>query len=515
MTLSTAGAILIHHLPEAVGVMLFYYLGEILQDAAVNRSRRSIKDLLDIRPDYANLKTDNGIKTIPPQEVSEGNLIVIKPGEKIPLDGIVVEGTSFIDTSALTGESLPRRVKPGDKILAGMVNSTGLLTVKVIKTYEESSASKILKLVEQAGERKASTEKFITKFSRYYTPAVVFVSIIIAFVPPLTIEGAAFKDWFYRALTLLVISCPCALVISIPLGFFGGIGGASKRGILIKGANFLEALTNIHTAAFDKTGTLTWGVFKVSKIETLNLSPNKLLYYAAAAEYYSNHPIAKSILERYRETNTNPIDPKIIKNYREIPGYGVKAEINGRKVVVGSAGLMQKEKIKSMPASNPHSNTTVYVAIDGIFAGIIYISDEIKEDAKLTIKKLKELGVKRIVMLTGDSQKSAEEAAKKIGINEYYADLLPQDKVKLMEKLITEKKNEKGYVVFVGDGINDAPVLARADIGVAVEGSASDAAIEAADVVLMGSSPSKLVEAVKIAYFTKKLFFKIFSWLWE
>jgi len=505
MTVSTTGAIFIHQLPEAVGVMLFYYIGELFQDMAVDRSRRSIKELMDIRPDYANLKINGEIRTVSPEEVVVGDLIVIKPGEKIPLDGKVVEGSSFLDASALTGESLPQKAEPGDSVLAGMVNTSGVLTVKVSKPFGESSVAKILELVENTSSRKASTEKFITKFSRYYTPAVVFAALSLAIIPPLLLPGADFKDWIYRALILLVISCPCALVLSIPLGYFGGIGGASSKGILVKGANFLEALTNLDAVAFDKTGTLTRGVFKVSGVKPYNgFSEEKLLYYAAAAEYYSNHPIAQSILEKYSEVRGNPIRESSIKDYEEIPGYGVMAAVNGRTVLAGNDRLLHRENIAHDACGIP--GTVVYVVVDKIFAGYITISDEIKEDAFTAVKRLKELGVKKIVLLTGDDKTTAAEVASRLEIHEYYANLLPQDKVAKVEELITAKNGRRsGKIAFVGDGINDAPVIARADIGVAMGGLGSDAAIEAADVVLMGDLPSKLAAAVEIARYTKKI----------
>lgn len=500
MTVATGGAIAIHQLPEAVGVMLFYYVGEFFQDLAVNRSRRSIKELMDIRPDYANLKVNGKLQKVPPETVNVGDLIVIKPGEKVPLDGVVQEGSSFLDTSALTGESVPRKAQPGEKILAGMVNTSGLLTVKVTKTFEESSVAKILDLVENAGSRKARTEQFITRFSRYYTPVVVLAALALAVIPPLVIPGATFSRWTYRALILLVISCPCALVVSIPLGYFGGIGGASRKGILIKGANFLEALTELHTVVLDKTGTLTKGVFRVTDIKAKNgFSENEVLEYAAIAEVNSNHPIAKSIMEAY----TGEIDTDQIEHYEEISGHGIKAIYQGKEIIAGNDHLLHRENIAHDDCDV--EGTVVYIAVNRTFAGYIIISDEIKEDAAETLKQLKQLGVKRTVMLTGDDVSAAKQVAAKLGMDQFYANLLPEDKVTKVEELMGEINKDKAKLAFVGDGINDAPVITRADIGIAMGSLGSDAAIEAADVVIMDDAPSKLATAVGVARHTKKI----------
>ncbi len=500
MTVATLGAIAVNQLPEAVGVMLFYYVGELFQDLAVNRSRRSIKDLMDIRPEYANLRINGNLDKVAPETVNVGDIIVIKPGEKVPLDGMVADGTSFLDTSALTGESVPRKTEIGEQVLAGMVNTNGLLTVEVIKTFEDSSVAKILDLVENAGARKAQTEKFITKFSRYYTPAVVFGALALAIIPPVIIPGAAFSDWVYRALILLVISCPCALVVSIPLGYFGGIGGASKKGILIKGANFLESLTNVHTVVLDKTGTLTKGVFKVASVIPQNVfSQEQLLEYAAYAEENSNHPIAKSIMAAYE----GQVKGGEINNYEEIPGHGVKATFKGKQIFAGNERMLQQEGIAYQDENI--DGTVVYIAVDGTYAGYISISDEIKADAAETIARLKKLGIRRTVMLTGDDITVARKVASDLGIDVVAANLLPEDKVAKVEELMAEMGDGKMKLAFVGDGINDAPVITRADIGVAMGGLGSDAAIEAADVVIMDDAPSKLVTAVGIANRTKRI----------
>ena len=500
MTVATLGAIAVNQLPEAVGVMLFYYVGEFFQDLAVNRSRRSIKDLMDIRPEYANLKINGNLEKVAPETVNVGDVIVIKPGEKVPLDGVVTDGTSFLDTSALTGESVPRKTEIGEQVLAGTVNTSGLLTVEVTKAFEDSSVAKILDLVENAGARKAQTEKFITKFSRYYTPAVVFGALALAIIPPVIIPGAAFSDWVYRALILLVISCPCALVVSIPLGYFGGIGGASKRGILIKGANLLESLTNVHTVVLDKTGTLTKGVFKVASVMPQNgFSQKELLEYAAYAEANSNHPIAKSIMAAYE----GQVKGGEINSYEEIPGHGVKVTFKGKQISAGNERMLQQEGIAYQ--NENVDGTVVYIAVDGIFAGYISISDEIKSDAAETIAKLKKPGIQRTVMLTGDDITVARKVASKLGIDVVVANLLPEDKVAKVEELMAEMGDGKMKLAFVGDGINDAPVITRADIGVAMGGLGSDAAIEAADVVIMDDAPSKLVTAVGIANRTKRI----------
>jgi Cd2+/Zn2+-exporting ATPase len=505
MTIATGGAVAIHQLPEAVGVMLFYAIGEYFQERAVNRSRRSITALLNIQPEFANLKENDGMRQVKPEEVGVGRIIIIKPGEKIPLDGEILEGSSFVDTSALTGESVPHQVEKGAKVLSGMINGQELLTVKVTKPFKDSSIARILNLVEKASERKAPTEQFITVFSRYYTPAVVGIAALIAIAPPLLLPGAAFSEWFYRALVLLVISCPCALMVSIPLGYFGGIGAASKSGILVKGANFIDALAEVDTVVFDKTGTLTKGVFRVAKIVFKNnITQEALLAAAAGAEIYSNHPIAQSIRTAYKEQAGKAISEDQVRDYREIPAYGISATVNGRRILVGNERLMHKENILHEDCNI--AGTSVYVAIDGVYAGYIVISDEEKADAKAAISRLKLLGVQKTVMLTGDEKTVAERVSRHLGIDVYFAELLPEDKVNKVEELEKELKDRhKHKLVFVGDGVNDAPVITRADIGVAMGGLGSDAAIEAADVVLMEDAPSKLAQAVEIARRTGRI----------
>lgn len=495
MTIATLGAFAIHEMPEAVAVMLFYVVGELFQDIAINRSRRSIKSLLEIKPDSANLKDNGDIIKVSPEDVNPGDEIVIRAGEKIPLDGLVTDGCSFVDTSALTGESVPRKIKPNDEVLAGMINQTGLITVKVTRIFGESSISKILEMVENATSKKAETEKFITTFAKYYTPVVVFGALLIAVMPPLLISGATFSDWIYRALVVLVISCPCALVISIPLSYFGGIGGASRRGILVKGSNFLDALTQVKTVVFDKTGTLTKGEFKVSEIVTSNgFDENTILEYAAYAEYNSNHPIAKSILESYNRD----FDNSRIGKVEEIPGHGVKAYIDNKVVFAGNDKLLHKGNIEHEKCEI--EGTVVHVVIDKKYAGNIVISDNLKDDSIVAIKRLNKKGIKT-VMLTGDNQFAAGTFARKLGIKEYYAGLLPENKVEHIERLL----NKYGKVAFVGDGINDAPVLTRADVGIAMGALGSDAAIETADVVLMTDSPSKVADAIDVAKRTRKI----------
>ena len=498
MTIATGGAIAIHQLPEAAGVMLFYAVGEYFQSRAINRSRRSISTLLNIQPEYANLKENGGSRQVKPEEVEVGQLIIVKPGEKVPLDGEIVEGISFVDTSALTGESVPRKVEPGEKVLGGMINGQGLLTVKVAKPFKDSSIARILNLVEKASERKAPTEQFITLFSKLYTPAVVGIAALIAIIPPLVIPGATFGQWFYRALVLLVISCPCALMVSIPLGYFGGIGGASKNGILVKGANFLDALANLDTVVFDKTGTLTKGVFRVTEIiPKQGFTKEEVLAAAAGAEIYSNHPIAQSI-RAAAEGDGQKIPENEVTDYREIPAHGISATVKGRKILAGNDRLLHKENIVHQDCDV--AGTSVYVAIDEVYAGYIIIADELKEDAKEVVTGLKRLGIRKIVMLTGDEKSVAERVSKELGMDSFYAELLPEDKVAKVEELETGLSNRrKQKLAFVGDGINDAPVITRADIGVAMGGLGSDAAIEAADVVLMEDAPSKLVKAVEIA----------------
>jgi Zn2+/Cd2+-exporting ATPase len=499
MSIATVGAFAIGEYPEGVAVMLFYQIGELFQDMAVDRSRKSIASLMDIRPDYANLKVDNEIKKVSPEEVGVGDIIIVKPGEKVPLDGKIIEGKSMLDTSALTGESIPRSVEVGDNVLGGFINKNGVLTVEVAKEFGESTVAKILDLVQNAGSKKAPTENFITKFARYYTPIVVLSAAALAFIPPLILEGATFSQWIYRALVFLVVSCPCALVVSIPLGFFGGIGGASKNGILIKGGNYLEALYNVETVVFDKTGTLTKGVFKVTDIKPYGeFSEDELIGFAAYAEAYSNHPIAVSIMNFYGKEITK----EIIADYTEISGHGINVIIEGRAVLAGNAKLMKRENIKY--AEIDSIGTIVHIAVDNIYAGYIVISDQIKEDSAKAISELKALGVKRVVMLTGDNKAVADRVAKELNIDEVFSELLPDGKVEMVERLEAEK-SPKGKLVFVGDGINDAPVLARADIGIAMGGVGSDAAIEAADVVIMTDEPSKIASAIKLAKRTRSI----------
>ncbi|WP_027365062.1 heavy metal translocating P-type ATPase [Desulfotruncus alcoholivorax] len=497
MSVATLGALAIRQFPEAVVVMLFYQVGELFQDVAINRSRKSIAALMDIRPDYANLKSGNEIKQVSPESVGIGDVIVIKPGEKVPLDGKVLEGKSMVDTSALTGESVPREVVSGAKVLAGFINKSGLLTVEVTKGFGESTVAKILDLVENAAGKKAPTENFITRFARYYTPVVVFGALAIALLPPLFIPGATFSQWIYRALVVLVISCPCALVVSIPLGFFGGIGGASRNGVLVKGGNYLEALNNVKIAVFDKTGTLTKGVFKVTDVVPgAGFDQAELLEYAAYAEVHSNHPIARSVQEAYNKN----IDTKKIAEYEEITGHGIKVKVDGKTILAGNAKLMVREGISHAEANI--AGTVVHLAVDGKYAGYLAISDEVKEDAARAMRGLKEAGVKKLVMLTGDNRAVGEEVGRRLGLDEVHAQLLPDQKVEQVERL-NHVKGPGEKLVFVGDGINDAPVLARADVGVAMGGLGSDAAIEAADVVLMTDEPSKLVTAIRIARRTK------------
>ena len=501
MTLATAGAIAIHQLPEAAGVMLFYAIGEYFQEKAVNRSRRSIRALLDIQPEYANLKENGTTRQVRPDEVAVGQTIVVKPGERVPLDGEVVAGTSLVDTSALTGESTPRKMEAGATILAGMVNGEGLLTVKVTRPYQDSSVARILHLVEEAGERKAPTEQFITVFARYYTPLVVAAAVLIAVVPPLFIPGATFSTWLYRALVLLVISCPCALVVSIPLGYFGGIGGASRHGILIKGANYLDALGNAHTVVFDKTGTLTKGVFRVTEVRPRNgFTPEEVLTAAAWAEVFSNHPIAHSLREAYGRQI--PVD--LVRDYQEIPAHGISAVVAGKHVLAGNDRLMHREAIDHEDCEV--QGTIVYVAIEREYAGYIVIADELRDDAKTAVEDLKALGVQKVFMLTGDDTTVAARVADQLQLDGFQAELLPEDKVTRLEELMAELPNRKQQkLVFVGDGVNDAPVIPRADIGVAMGGLGSDAAIEAADVVLMEDAPSKLTRAIEIARRTRRI----------
>ena len=498
MAVATIGAFAIGELPEAVAVMLFYQVGELFQSYAVSKSRKSISNLMDIRPDFANVERNKDVEKVKPENVKIGEIIIIKPGEKVPLDGIVVEGNSSLDTKALTGESLPKDVKVNEEVLSGFINLNGVIKVKVTKEYGESTGSKILDLVENASNKKSKSENFITKFAKYYTPIVVITALILAIVPPLIIKDAVLSDWIYRALSFLVVSCPCALVISIPLSFFGGIGGASKMGVLIKGSNYLEALSNTEIVVFDKTGTLTKGVFEVQKVAPEGISKEELLEVTAYSEHYSNHPIAISIKNAYGRE----IDEEKIINTNEIPGFGIMAKIEDKEILVGNEKLMNENKISFSKCDS--IGTILYVAIDKKYAGYIVIADKIKDDSKDTIKLLKKNNIKQTVMLTGDRKKVGEEVAKELGIDKVYTDLLPDGKVKKVEELLTSRA-QKGKLIFVGDGINDAPVLAISDIGVAMGGLGSDAAIEAADVVIMTDEPSKLVNAIKLSKRTMRI----------
>jgi Cd2+/Zn2+-exporting ATPase len=505
LTIATVGAIAIHELPEAVGVMLFFRVGEFFQDIAVGKSRRSIKALLEIKPTYANLKIDGKVMKVKPEDVDIGSLIVVKPGEKIPLDGVVVEGSSLLDTSALTGESKPRSVKAGEEVLSGMVNMTGLITIKVTKPFSDSAVSRILQLVEEAGSRKARAEKFITKFARYYTPAVISMAVGIAILPPFLLNEP-FNPWIYRALVLLVISCPCALVLSVPLSYFASIGKAAREGILIKGANFIDALKSTKVVAFDKTGTLTRGSFEVSEVVAKNgFEREQLLRFAFLAEMHSNHPIAKSIVNAYetygmRSGMDGKIgEPRVVRNYQEIAGRGVIAEIEGYTILVGNDALMHERGVEHDTCDV--EGTVVHVAVNDIYAGYIVVADQIKDDAKKAVDDLRDLKC-RVVMVTGDSREIAERVAKQLGVDEYYAELLPEDKVKVIESL---KEVDKGRVAFAGDGINDAPVIARADVGIAMGGLGSEAAIEVADVVIMEDEPSKLPRAIRLSQRTQHI----------
>jgi Cd2+/Zn2+-exporting ATPase len=493
MTVATVGAFCIGEFPEAVAVMLFYQVGELFQSYAVSQSRRSISELMDIRPDYANLVVESGDTTrVDPDDVKIGDTILVAAGEKIPLDGTVIDGNSMIDTSALTGESVPREAEVGSDVLSGCVNINGILRIKVTKEYGESTVSKILDLVENASSKKSNSENFITKFAAVYTPIVVISALFLAVIPPLVIPGASFEQWLYRALTFLVVSCPCALVISVPLSFFGGIGGASKAGILVKGSNYLEALAQTELVVFDKTGTLTQGVFDVQEINAKDITKEELLALTAYAESYSNHPISLSLKRAYGKE----IDKSRLSNVEEIPGHGIIASVDGKVVAAGNSKLMTKLNITY--SEDVAIGTVVHVAVDNSYAGYIVISDKVKPDAALAIKTLKAAHVKQTVMLTGDSKSVGEKVAKELQMDQVYTELLPVDKVDKLEELFTQK-SAKGKLAFVGDGINDAPVLARADIGVAMGGLGSDAAIEAADVVIMTDEPSKLGTAIKIS----------------
>ena len=498
MTVATIGAFSISEYPEAVAVMLFYEIGETIQGYAVNKSRSSISSLMDIRADYANIIIDGKEKKVSPETVKVEDVILVKPGEKVPLDGVVIEGESFIDTSALTGESVPRKIVPNDEILSGGINTSGLLKVKVTKKFGESTVSRILEMVENAASKKADTEKFITKFAKVYTPIVVVLAILIAVIPSIFIKDALFSTWLYRSLVFLVVSCPCALVVSVPLGFFAGIGGASKKGVLVKGSNYLELLKDLETVVFDKTGTLTEGVFSVTEINTNGIDKEKLIEVAAMAESFSNHPIAISIIKEYGKE----IDKEVIKEYKEISGHGIKAVINNEEVLVGNSKLMNEFNILYNEVDS--IGTVVYCAINGEFKGSIVISDKIKENAVEALINLKKAGVKKTVMLTGDNKKTAYKVGEKINIDEVHSELLPLDKVKEVEEIM-KRSNKNGKLAFVGDGVNDAPVLARADIGIAMGGIGSDAAIEAADIVLMKDDINALVDAINVSKKTNKI----------
>ena len=498
MTVATVGAISIGEPSEAVGVMLFYKIGEYLQELAVGKSRKSISDLMQIRPDVANLKVGNSLKVVDPEEVEIGDYIVVKPGEKVPLDGLVVEGNSMVDTSALTGESVLRTVNKGDELLSGFINKNALLTVQVTKDFSESTVSKILDMVENASSKKSKTENFISVFSRYYTPIVVTLAALLAILPPVFIKGALFSEWIHRGLIFLVVSCPCALVLSIPLSYFSGIGVASKHGILIKGSNYLEALRYVDTVVFDKTGTLTEGVFDVVKVRSVDVSEDELMKFASIAEANSNHPIAKSILKYYDKQ----IDLNKIEEYEEIAAHGIKAKYENSTVLAGNEKLMKTNNIKIERSTE--IGTIVYVAVNNKFVGYIVIADKIKEDSKDAIKKIKEQGIKKTVMLTGDNKDVADSVAKRLKLDKVFSNLLPNEKVEKIEELYLSR-SEKEKIAFVGDGINDAPVLARVDVGIAMGGLGSDAAIEAADIVIMTDEPSKIAQGIKISKKTYKI----------
>lgn len=498
MAIATVGAFIIGDFAEGAAVMLFYQVGELFQSYAVNQSRKSITELMNIRPDFATVLREGEYVTVDPEEVKVDETILVKPGEKVPLDGVVIEGSTTLDTAALTGEALPREIKTGEEVISGCININGTILVRVSKEFEESTVAKILDLVENASSKKAKAENFITKFAKYYTPIVVIVAALLAVIPPLLVPDASFKDWLYRALIFLVVSCPCALVISIPLGFFGGIGGASKQGILIKGSNYLEALASTKTVVFDKTGTLTKGNFAVTSTNTLSGSEEDLLELAAKAEYFSNHPISNSIKKAYGKA----ISEEDIKDVNEFPGYGVMARINDQMILAGNDRLMKEHNVNYEPSKE--IGTIVYVAKDGEFIGSIVIADEIKSDAQKAITELKKAGVHKTVMLTGDAKQVGEKVASELGIDTVYTNLLPADKVERLEALLSSK-NSKETLAYVGDGINDAPVLARADIGIAMGGLGSDAAIEAADIVIMEDEPSKIATAIAISRKTLRI----------
>ena len=497
MALATVGAFFTGEFPEAVAVMLFYQIGELFQNYAVGKSRQSIASLMDIRPDYANLERDGKTEQVDPEEVAVGDVILVKPGEKIPLDGVVLEGDSMVNTSALTGESVPREAYPGSDVISGCINQNGLLRIRVTKEFGESTVAKILDLVENSSSKKAKAENFITKFARWYTPAVVIAAVLLAVVPPLILQGG-WNDWIHRALIFLVISCPCALVISVPLSFFGGIGGASRNGILVKGGNYLESLAHAETVVFDKTGTLTRGVFNVTAIHPNSFSEADLLELAALAESYSDHPISRSIREAYGK------DPDLsrVTDVEELSGRGVRVRIDGKTVCAGNDKLMEETGVRWHPCHRV--GTTVHIAVDGEYAGHIVISDEVKPDAAQAVSALKQQGISRTVMLTGDAKAVGESVAKELGLDEVHTELLPAGKVDCVEQLL-KQKSAKGTLVFVGDGINDAPVLSRADIGIAMGAMGSDAAIEAADIVLMDDKPSKIADAIRIARKTLRI----------
>ena len=499
MAVATIGAFAIGEFPEAVAVMLFYQVGEWFQSYAVSKSRKSIASFMDIRPDYANIEKDGKIEKVDPDEVKIGDIIIVKTGEKIPLDGVVVEGTSSLDTMALTGESVPRVVKTEDEVLSGCINKDGLLKIRVTKEFGESTVSKILDLVENASSKKSKSENFISKFAKYYTPTVVIIAVLLAFIPPIILKDfSTFSVWLYRALSFLVVSCPCALVISIPLSFFGGIGGASKMGILIKGSNYLEALANTEIVVFDKTGTLTEGIFEVQDIYAEGIEKDELLRIVAHAENYSNHPIAKSVKKAYNKE----IDEKIIKNPQELSGKGIWAKIDEKDILVGNEKLMLEEKIDFKKCDEV--GTILYVAIDKKYVGDVLIADKIKQDSPKTIRELKAMNIKETVMLTGDKKEVGEYVAKKLNMDKVYTELLPDGKVEKVEELL-KQKSENGKLVFVGDGINDAPVLTISDIGVAMGGLGSDAAIEAADIVIMTDETSKISKAINLSKKTMRI----------
>lgn len=498
MAIATIGAFVIGEFPEAVAVMLFYQVGELFQSYAVNKSRKSIASLMNIRPDYANLLKNNQEEKVEPNEVKLGDIVIVKPGEKVPLDGKIIEGTSMLDTSVLTGEAIPRRTKIGDEILSGCINQEGLLKIQVTKEYGESTVSKILDLVENASNRKAKSENFITKFAKYYTPIVVIIALMLTIIPTVLSKNQIFSDWLYRALSFLVVSCPCALVISIPLSFFGGLGGASKIGILIKGSNYLEALASTEIVAFDKTGTLTEGVFEVQKVEAVDMPYQELIRLVAHAESYSNHPISTSIKKAYNEE----IDNSKVTDIKEITGHGIEALVEEKHILVGNEKLMKQRNINYTKCEQ--IGTVVYVAINNKYAGYILISDKIKDDSQKAIKELKKNGIKQTVMLTGDRKNVGEEVARQLNIDKVYTELLPDEKVKKVEELIKEK-SKKGKLIFVGDGINDSPVLALADIGIAMGALGSDAAIEAADIVIMTDEPSKISKAINLSKKTMRI----------